>query len=162
MCFCVLWVHVCVHVHAFFTTLGDHAAPWKWVLILLGPRSFRRLMWLMVGPEDQLSGTRQIPADKWAFLSYHSSHNPGQSKAKRGDVEARLKERNRKCSKGDGRRRRSDLTSPLQRGEAWGRNRGREKLNSFISPQRLKWQPPQCSINTCTCKVLKWSVHCNW
>ena len=30
------------------TTLRDHAAPWKWVLILLGPGSFRRLMWVVV------------------------------------------------------------------------------------------------------------------
>lgn len=39
-----------------------------------------------------------------------------------------------------------------------GRSREREKLNSFISPRRLEQQPPQCSVNTCTFKVLKWSV----
>lgn len=92
-------------------------------------------------------------------MSYPSSPNPRPNLSRDGgDEEARLTERNRKCRKDDGRRRRSDLTSPSQRGEAGGRSR--ENLNSFISPRRLEQQPPQRSINTCTFKVLKWSVRC--
>lgn len=93
-------------------------------------------------------------------MSSHNSHHP--RKNPRGGEgrceEARLKEGNRKCRTDDGRRRRSDLTSPSQRGEAGGR--GGEKLNSFISPRRPQQQPPQRSINTCTLKVLGWSVRC--
>lgn len=71
------------------------------------------------------------------FVLSQQPQSQAKPKPRGGDEEARLEERNRKCRKDNGRRRRrrSDLTSPSQRGEAGGR--GRENLNSFISPRRL-------------------------
>lgn len=61
---------------------------------------------------------------------------PGNPKPREGDVEARLKERNKKCSKGDGRRRRSDLTSLFtERRSMRPQQRKREAKLVYLSPE---------------------------